>query len=424
MTNLLFFISLAAIWLMLLYHIFLGQGGYLLYRRYRAPIRQWEAKGQPLPKVSVLIPAHNESVVIGRTIQAMVRQHYPKDRLEVIVINDNSSDDTGAIADSYAAKYPFIKVVHLNTETAGRGKPGALNRGLAHATGDMIVVYDADNTPERMAVYYLALCLQNSPGAGAVVGKFRVINANQNLLTRFINLETITFQWLAQAGRWFWFGLTTIPGTNFIIHRHLLEKLGGWDERALAEDTELTIRVYNEGYYIRYFPAAVTWEQEPAHLRVWWKQRLRWARGNLHVVLRSLFQLPSLRSKRIVLDIFYLFSTYCLFFMGVVLSNVLFVTNLIWDLQLPYGTVTLVLWMLAYFLFISQVMFTLSLEKAQLTLSNLLVLMLMYFTYSQLWVALVAYSTAVEIKRIVLRQDVKWYKTERQRLSTKIKTSP
>lgn len=252
----------------------------------------------------------------------------------MIVINDNSSDRTGEIADEFAGRYNFIKVVHLDAATAGRGKPGALNRGLRHATREMIVVYDADNTPERKAVYYLALALQNTPGAGAVVGKFRVINASQTVLTRFINIETLTFQWLAQAGRYRWFGITTIPGTNFLIYRHVLEQLGGWDQGALAEDTELSIRVDDSGYTIRFFPAAVTWEQEPATWGVWWKQRLRWARGNQHVILKSLKRLPSMANRLIALDLFYLLATYVLFFGAVALSNGLFVGNLIADLVL------------------------------------------------------------------------------------------
>ena len=241
---------------------------------------------EDFPKVSILIPAHNEEVVIEDTIKSMIRLNYPKDKLEVIVINDNSSDSTGSIIDRYAEQYPFIKAVHTKPPNAGKGKSGALNQGLKHSSGEIIAVYDADNTPEPDAIRYLALGLNQDKKAGAMVGKFRVVNANKNLLTRLINIETLTFQWLAQAGRWFWFKMTTIPGTNFAIRRSILEELGGWDEKALSEDTELSIRVYNLGYYIRFFPAAITWEQEPENLRVWWRQRTRWARGNIYVILK------------------------------------------------------------------------------------------------------------------------------------------
>lgn len=413
MTNTLFYVSLSVIWMMLLYHMFLMQGGYFHYLRYRRFIPEWEKNQRPLPKVSILIPAHNEEVVIERTIKAMLRLDYPKDKLEIVVINDNSKDRTGEIADEYANTYAYVKVVHTKPPHAGKGKSGALNQGLAHSTGEVIVVYDADNTPERKAVHYLVLALQNDPTAGAVVGKFRVVNAAKNLLTRFINIETICFQWMAQAGRYFWFRVTTIPGTNFVIRRSLLEELGGWDEKALAEDTELTIRVYNAGYFIRFFPAAITWEQEPESWKVWWKQRTRWARGNQYVVLKFMWRLFSLRKKSIMFDLIYFFFTYFLFFLGVIVSDVLFVTNLFVDLQLQVGIVAMILWVLAYFLYVTEVMIALSIERTELNVKNFLIVLLMYFTYSQLWIVLVVYALYLEIKRVLFRQELKWYKTER-----------
>ncbi|WP_232695704.1 glycosyltransferase family 2 protein [Brevibacillus daliensis] len=421
MANTVFYISLSVIWIMLLYHMFLMQGGYFHFLRFTRPIPEWERTKQPLPRVSVLIPAHNEEVVIERTIKSMIRLDYPKDKLEIIVINDNSKDRTGEIADGYASKYPFVKVVHTKPPHAGKGKSGALNQGFQHSTGDVIVVYDADNTPERKAVYYLVLALLNDPEAGVVVGKFRVINAAKNLLTRFINIETICFQWMAQAGRFHWFRVTTIPGTNFAIRRHLIEELGGWDEKALAEDTELTIRVYNKGYNIRFFPAAITWEQEPENWKVWWKQRTRWARGNQYVVLKFMGRLFTLRKKSIMFDLIYFFFTYFLFFMGVIVSDILFIVNLFVDLQLNVGIVSVILWVLAYFLYVTEVMIALSIERTELNMKNFLIVLFMYFTYSQLWIALVIYALFLEIKRVLFGQEVKWYKTERFEVKKKIK---
>lgn len=369
------------------------------------------------PKVSVLIPAHNEEVVIEDTIKAMIKLKYPLDKLEVIIINDNSSDLTGEIAASYAAQYPFLKVVHTTPEYAGKGKSSALNYGLKKSNGDIIVVYDADNTPEPEAVYYLVLGLQNDPKAGAMVGKFRVSNAAKNILTRFINVETITFQWLAQAGRWYWFNLATIPGTNFAIRRSILEELGGWDDKALSEDTELSIRVYNLGYYIRFFPAAITWEQEPEAWKVWWKQRTRWARGNQYVITKYLFNFFSLKNKKVILDLFYFLFTYMLFLWGVMVSNILFIMNLFTDLNLSGGTVSIVLFVLAFLLFLSEISLALSIERNQLNIKTFLVVILMYFTYSQIWLVLVLYSLFLEVKRVLFKQEIKWYKTERYKQS-------
>lgn len=302
---------------MLLYHMFLAQGGYLYYKRYRQEISTWDKNLRALPqvpKISVFIPAHNEEMVIAQTLKAMVRLNYPKDRLEIILICDNCSDRTKEIGESFVKDFPFLRVIETEEPLKGRGKASALNYGLQNSSGDIIAVYDADNTPEKDALWYLVMGLVNDDKAAAIVGKFRVINSKNTWLTHFINIETICFQWMAQAGRWFWFGVATIPGTNFAIRRNVIEQLGGWDINAMAEDTELTIRVYDFGYYIRFFPAAITWEQEPEVLRVWWKQRSRWARGNQYVVLKFIRNIFSLRQKRIMFDIFYFFFTYFLFF--------------------------------------------------------------------------------------------------------------
>lgn len=413
MADILFYISLTLIWTMLLYHMFLMQGGYMHYRSFEKPIRQWERNMKDMPTVSVFIPAHNEEVVIGQTLAAMSRLYYPKDRLEVIVICDNCSDNTVEIAKSYEEKYPFIRAIETEGENKGKGKSSALNTALAQSNSEYVVVYDADNTPEEKAVWYLAMGLVNDAKAAAVVGKFRVVNADETWLTRFINIETICFQWMAQGGRWKWFKVATIPGTNFAIRRHILEELGGWDVKALAEDTELTIRVYNLGWHIRFFPKAITWEQEPETLGVWWKQRTRWARGNQYVVLKFLKQFTTLKRKSIIFDLFYFFFTYFLFFFGVILSNSLFVLNLFFDIGLTVGSVSLVLWILAALLFLGEVMVTLSIEKSQMTWKNFLYVVLMYFTYSQMWIILVLNSLYLETKRMFTGEEVRWYKTER-----------
>lgn len=407
------YLSLFIIWLMLFYHMFLMQGGYVFSLKYRDTHKLWSSNIPPQPSVSILIPAHNEDVVIEQTIQSMIGLNYSKDKLEVIIINDNSSDSTGAIADTYAAKHSFLKVIHTKPPLGGKGKSGALNTGLKHSSGEVIVVYDADNNPEPDAVQNLVLTLQKSKKVGAVVGKFRVVNANKNLLTRFINIETITFQWLAQAGRWFWFRMTTIPGTNFAIKRSILEQLGGSDERALSEDTELSIRVYNLGYNIRFSPTAVTWEQEPETWRVWWKQRTRWACGNMYVIGKYLLRFHQLKKKKVLIDLIYFLLTYFLFFGGILVSHTIFVANLFLDLELSIGIVSYVLLLVGFLLFVTEVLLALSMEKNQLTVKNFFVVLLMYGMYSQLWLILILHSLRLELMRIIFRQEVKWYKTQR-----------
>lgn len=412
MANFFLYLALFLLWFMLFYHIFLMLGGYLEFLKHDKNVEQFSKNEGELPKVSILIPAHNEALVIENTLQAMINLKYPKDKLEVIPINDNSSDQTGFIVDQYAKEFSFIRPLHTKPPTGGKGKSGALNQGLKHSTGDVIVVYDADNTPEPEAVYNLVLGLNNDKEAAAVVGKFRVSNANENLLTRFINIETLTFQWLAQAGRWHWFNMTTIPGTNFAIRRSVIEELGGWDEQAISEDTELSFRVYNAGYRIRFFPAAITWEQEPETLKVWWNQRLRWAQGNQYVIFKFLFQFRKLNSK-VRMDLFYFLFTYLFFFGGVLVSHLIFVLNLLFDLDLLIGNVSIFLLVTGFLLFLVEVWLALSLEKHQFNFKNAMTVILMYFVYSQMWVILVINASFREAKRVLFSQEVKWYKTER-----------
>lgn len=412
MANFFLYLALFLLWFMLFYHIFLMLGGYLEFLKHGKNVEKFSKNVGELPKVSILIPAHNEELVIENTLQAMINLNYPKDKLEVIPINDNSSDQTGFIVDQYAKEYSFIRPLHTKPPTGGKGKSGALNQGLKHSTGDVIVVYDADNTPEPEAVYNLVLGLNNDKKAAAVVGKFRVSNANENLLTRFINIETLTFQWLAQAGRWHWFKMTTIPGTNFAIRRSVIEELGGWDEKAISEDTELSFRVYNAGYRIRFFPAAITWEQEPETLKVWWNQRLRWAQGNQYVIFKFLSQFKHLNNK-VRMDLFYFLFTYLFFFGGVLVSHIIFVLNFLFDLDLLIGNVSIFLLVTGFLLFLVEVWLALSLEKGQFNFVNALTVVLMYFIYSQMWVILVINASFREAKRVLFSQEVKWYKTER-----------
>src|SRR5699024_4679518 len=167
------------------------------------------------------------------------------------------------------------------------------------------------------------------------------------------------------------------------------------------------------GYHIRFFPVAITWEQEPETWRVWWHQRTRWARGNQYVIIKFLLRFFSLKRKFIAFDLFYFFFTYFLFFFGVIMSNVIFITNLFVDLQLKIGVVSLVLWILAYFLYVTEVFITLSIEQTEMTVVNFFIVLFMYFTYSQLWILLVIYALFLEIKRVIRREEAKWYKTER-----------
>ena len=405
--------ALIAIWGLMLLNVFLSVGGFIYYARMgktngRIPLEEY-------PMVSILVPAHNESLVIVRTVRALLKLNYPKDRVEIIVINDNSSDDTDEKLGELQCEYPDHRLIVVNTgsEVGGTGKSGALNIGFSLATGSVIAIYDADNTPEPNALIILVEHLMSDDKLGAVIGKFRTRNKNASILSRFVNIETLTHQCMNQAGRYFFFKLCTIPGTNYVIRRSIIEEIGGWDTKALSEDTEISFRLYRMGYYIRQVPLSVTWEQEPHLLPVWFRQRTRWAKGNLYVLAKNFRYAFDRTAGRMRLDIFYYLIVYLLMMSSLVISDALFLGGVLGFVHIGLEGFSTALWGMASLVFVSNVMLTLATEKNEFTVTSLLLSFLMLFTYAKLWVFVVLHALILTAKDKLLHQEVKWDKTVR-----------
>jgi hypothetical protein len=397
------------IWSMLAYQFVLCFLGAIY--RYRA-LRERSRLARStidLPRISILIPAHNEAVVLDQTLAAMARLQYPNDRLEVIVINDASTDSTGAIAENWAARNPRFRILHIDAAHRAGGKSAALNRGQEEARYEVIGVYDADNTPEPEALLHLARQLASDPRLGAVVGMFRTVNKTRNWLTRMISIEGIAFQWIVQAGRWMLMRVNTLPGTNLLIRKKLLTQLGGWDTSALTEDQELSIQIYEAGYQIKFVPYAVTWEQEPERFSTWFRQRTRWARGNNYTILKHAPRLFHIRPKRLGFELLYALSLYYTFFLAILLSDLLFLGGIlgIFHSNLPgaYHEV----WFLAFGLYMLEVIVALAFEDEDSPMTVMLTA-LSYFTYCQLWILVVCKAFYDDF---VLRKAKVWAKTER-----------
>ena len=142
------------------------------------------------PRVSILIPARNEEKVIGRLLERITELTYPRDKLQVIVVDDASSDRTGAIADDYKNKYSFIEVVHREKGKGGKGKAAACNEGLEKSNGEIVLCFDADYYPTRDIVEKLTSEFVD-PKVGAVQGRVVVLNEPHNIVTRLVALERI-----------------------------------------------------------------------------------------------------------------------------------------------------------------------------------------------------------------------------------------
>ncbi len=409
----LFVLSVIFIWFMIAYQLVLTIAGFF---------HNWASAKEKLaidnmthfesPRVCILIPAHNEETVIQRTLDAMVKLDYPADKLEILVINDGSSDRTGEIVESMSKQDRRVRCYNVPEGEGGKGKSRALNLGLKQTDAEVIAVYDADNQPLPDALKYLVAELLLHPDLGAVLGNFRTINKDRTWLTRFVSIETMSFQAILQAGRWAMFKVATLPGTNFVIWKHLVDDLNGWDEDAITEDSELSIRVYMKGYKIKYIPFAVTLEQEPETLPVWTKQRTRWVRGNNYVVTKFMREITQFQNKFLAFEVLYLLSLYYVFLFAIGVSDLIFllsVTHLVAiPLPGPYTTV----WVLAVVLFILEIILVLSYEGMD-TPRNFFLVFLMYFTYCQFWIYVVGRAIYLDY---IKREKRTWSKTVRFQL--------
>jgi cellulose synthase/poly-beta-1,6-N-acetylglucosamine synthase-like glycosyltransferase len=142
------------------------------------------------PTVSILIPARNEAKVIGRLLQRITELSYPISKLQVVVVDDSSMDETGKIADQYSEVFPHIKTIHRDINSGGKGKAAVMNEGFKHLTGEIVLCFDADYYPQKDIVENLTSAFID-PKVGAVQGRVVVLNEPQNFVTRLVTLERI-----------------------------------------------------------------------------------------------------------------------------------------------------------------------------------------------------------------------------------------
>jgi cellulose synthase/poly-beta-1,6-N-acetylglucosamine synthase-like glycosyltransferase len=407
--NALFVLAVTLIWFMLAYQsvlFFLGHRYFVLTRR-QSPRRR--LADEQLPAVAVLVPCHNEEKVITGTLRALLALDYPAEKLEIFVINDGSTDHTAEQVHSLTVGRA-VRLLEVPAGRAARGKPAALNYGLAFVSQPLIAVYDADNRPEPGALRPLVEELVLDPRLGAAVGFYRVINRRKNLLTRFLNIEGIGFQWILQAGRWMLMKFVTLPGTNYVIRQELLHSLGGWDETALTEDAELTARLYESGSFAKFVSGSVSWEQEPETLRVWFRQRNRWVRGHNQLCRKYAGHMLRTRPRRIAFELLYSLFLYYIFFFAIIASDALFLLSLAGWIRINVPGPYTLLWLFAFCTFLLQLVIALSHEPGEDSPLNIVLAGIMYFTYCQMWIPLVA---AAFWDDFVAHRPMRWVKTER-----------
>ena len=241
------------------------------------------------PNVAIVIPAWNEGAVIAASVDRLMSLDYPLDHLHVYVVDDASTDNTPDVVKQKELQYPG-NVFHLRRDKGGEGKAHTLNHGIAVVLADdwmeALLVMDADVIYQRDSLRRMTRHLSD-PKVGAVSAYIREGSADKNYLTRFIGLEYVLSQPAARRAQNVLGAQACLAGGAQLHTRENLLAIGGRiDTSSLAEDTITTFETQLRGREVVFEPLAVVLAEEPGSIDALWKQRLRWARGNVTVTAR------------------------------------------------------------------------------------------------------------------------------------------
>ncbi|MEU5463807.1 polysaccharide deacetylase family protein [Streptomyces althioticus] len=240
-------------------------------RRVRRKGFRW---GPPVTEpVTVLVPAFNEAKCIENTVNSLMASDHP---IEVLVIDDGSTDGTARIVE--AMGLPNVRVIRqLNA-----GKPAALNRGLANARYDIVVMMDGDTVFEPSTVRELVQPF-GDPQVGAVAGNAKVGNKD-SLIGAWQHIEYVMGFNLDRRMYDILRCMPTIPGAVGAFRKSALEPIGGMSDDTLAEDTDVTMALHRAGWRVVYAENARAWTEAPETVQQLWSQRYRWSYGTMQAI--------------------------------------------------------------------------------------------------------------------------------------------
>lgn len=250
------------------------------------------------PRIAVVIPAWNEGMVIGASLDRLLSLDYPEDRLRLFVVDDASTDNTPDVVLAKAAANPG-RVVHLRREVGGEGKAHTLNHGisaiLADPWAEAILIMDADVIFARDSLRKMSRHLVDEQ-VGAVTAYIAEGSHDRNFLTRFIAIEYIISQLGSRRTQNVLGAIACLAGGAQLHSRANLEAIGGRiPTGTLAEDTMTTFEGQLHGRRMVFEPHALVLAEEPQRVDALWRQRLRWARGNVQLtsIYKHLWFRPS-----------------------------------------------------------------------------------------------------------------------------------
>ena len=246
----------------------------LAKRHSRQPVPVSRARRARLPDVSVIVPAYNEQRGIAACVRSLAATDYPN--LDIIVVDDGSTDDTAAIVAGLAL--PNVRLLRQ----PNAGKPAALNNGIRRAQHDIFVLVDGDTVFEPDALRALVAPFAQEE-VGAVAGNTKVGN-RRGMLGRWQHIEYVMGLNLDRRMFDALQCMPTVPGAIGAFRREALEDVSGVKEDTLAEDTDLTMAIGRAGWRVVYAADACAWTEVPATIGQLWQQRYRWSFGTMQAM--------------------------------------------------------------------------------------------------------------------------------------------
>ncbi len=268
-------------------------GAYLAYLYYRLRHRT-EPEPPPLkeyPTVTVQLPIYNEIYVVERLIRNVCRLRYPREKLEIQVLDD-STDDTRLIARRLVREYQRrgVNIVYYHRSHRNGFKAGALKEGLAKARGEFIAIFDADFVPHPDFLLRTLPYFQLDQRIAMVQTRWTHLNANYSLLTRIQSLILDYHFGIEQLVRSRAGFFLTFNGTAGVWRKKAIIDAGNWDGSTLAEDLDLSYRAQMQGWRCLFLPHITTPAELPVDVQSFKAQQFRWAKGSIEVARKLIPQ--------------------------------------------------------------------------------------------------------------------------------------
>lgn len=240
-----------------------------------------------LEAVSIIVPCYNEEQNIGKTIDSLVNLDYPRDKIEVIVVDDRSTDNSVAVARKYARKYTNVRVI-VNKRHSGRAAEPT-NIGIKAAKYNYVAVADSDSTPDRDALKKMIGFLQEDRSVGGVTCAVLARNPG-NFMQRLQAIEYAVIAWSRKLLD-FVDSVYVTPGPFALYRKKVLLEIGMFDTKNMTQDIEIVWRMLSYGYKARMCLAAKVYSETPSKFANWFRQRIRWNIGGQQCIwkYKSLF---------------------------------------------------------------------------------------------------------------------------------------